>query len=70
MTTLNYDEMSLDELRRYVLNYREDLNAFYAYIERSKATGRMITIDTNDQEWEDKLTHQIEKVTSSKSDQD
>lgn len=70
MTTLNYDEMSLDELRQYVLNYREDLNAFSTYIERSKATGRMITIDTNDQEWEDKLTHQIEKVTSSKSDQD
>ncbi|MBW4670742.1 MAG: hypothetical protein KME60_25795 [Cyanomargarita calcarea GSE-NOS-MK-12-04C] len=45
MTTANYDAMNIDELRQYVLNHREDLEAFHLYIDRSKASGRMITID-------------------------
>ncbi len=47
MTAANYDAMNLDELRRYVLTHREDINAFHAYIDRSKAAGRMISIDLN-----------------------
>lgn len=42
--------MSLDELRQYVLTYREDVNAFHAYVDRSKAAGRMITIEPSDPE--------------------
>jgi hypothetical protein len=44
MTPAHYDGMRLDEFRQYVLTHREDNNAFHSYIDRSKATGRMITI--------------------------
>ncbi|MGJ5676571.1 MAG: DUF6887 family protein [Nostochopsis sp.] len=64
MTTTNYDAMSLDELRRYVLSHREDIVAFQAYVDRSKAVGRMISIDLNDNNWEETLTDQIGQSTS------
>ncbi|MDX2240212.1 MAG: hypothetical protein NW224_05970 [Leptolyngbyaceae cyanobacterium bins.302] len=40
MTLMNYEAMNLDELRQYVLNHREDLNAFHMYVDRSKAVGQ------------------------------
>ncbi|PSB18330.1 hypothetical protein C7B65_15645 [Phormidesmis priestleyi ULC007] len=53
MTSANYNDlMSLDELRHYVLTNREDLAAFQVYIDRSKASGRMISIDPKDAGWE------------------
>ncbi len=58
----NYDGMSLDELRQYVLTHREDRNAFHSYIDRSKATGRMIAIDPSDPQWEANLDRRIEQV--------
>ena len=64
MTSINYDDLNLDELRRYVLTHREDINAFYAYVDRSKADGRMITIDLNDNHWEDNVTSQIQQDQS------
>jgi len=60
-TKTNYDAMSLDELRGYVLTYREDMDAFYKYIDRSKAAGRMITIDLNDPQWSENITAKIQK---------
>ena len=64
MTAANYDAMSLDELRRYVLTHREDDNAFHIYIERSKAAGRMIGVNLNDTLWEENLTKRIQQITS------
>lgn len=61
MTTANYDAMNLDELRRYVLTHREDIVAFQAYVDRSLAAGRMISIDPDDPEWEENLTERIER---------
>ena len=55
MTLANYNSMGLDELRQYVLHHREDITAFQIYIDRSKSTGRMITIDPSDPEWEKNL---------------
>ena len=57
----NYNIMSLDELRQYVLTHREDIKAFHNYIDRSKSSGRMITINTDDSQWEDNLNEKIEK---------
>ena len=64
MTSSNYDLMSLDELRHYVLSHREDLAAFQAYIDRSKASGRMISINPKDAGWEEDLARQMQQVTS------
>ena len=59
MISVNYDSMSLSELRKYVLDNRENIEAFQVYIERSKASGRMVTLDFNDPNWEDKITAAI-----------
>jgi hypothetical protein len=64
MTTANYDAMNIDELRQYVLTHREDLEAFYLYIDRSKASGCMITIDPNNNQWEQDLESRIQQSTS------
>jgi hypothetical protein len=48
MTSASYETMSLDELRQYVLTHRENIQAFHVYIDRSKASGRMIAIDPSD----------------------
>lgn len=66
--TINYNAMSLDELRRYVLTHREDLEAFHSYIDRSKAKGRMISIDLNSARWEEDLTTRIQQVTSTEDE--
>ena len=64
MTLANYNSMSLDELRQYVLRHREDINAFQAYIDISKSTGRMITIDPSDPEWEENLEQRMRQANS------
>lgn len=64
MTSINYEAMSLDELRQYVLSHREDIAAFHQYVDRSKAAGRMITIDPSDPQWEENLERKIRQATS------
>lgn len=64
MTAANYDAMTLDELRQYVLTHREDVAAFYAYVDRSKGSGWMISIDLNDQSWEENITTRIQQMNS------
>lgn len=59
MTLVNYQAMSLKELRRYILTHREDIAAFHAYVDRSKSEGRMITINPNDENWEAKVQQAI-----------
>jgi hypothetical protein len=55
MTITKYDEMSLKELRQYVLTHREDIEAFHHYIDRSKSEGQMTTLDLSDSQWEEKV---------------
>jgi hypothetical protein len=61
MKPINYDTLNLNELRQYVLTHREDIKAFYTYIDRSKTEGKMITVDLEDNHWEEKITEQIEE---------
>jgi hypothetical protein len=61
MTLVNYQTMTLKELRRYVLTHREDIKAFHAYIDRSKSEGCMITINPNDENWEEQIQEAIIK---------
>ncbi len=58
-----YDAMNLDELRQYVLTHREDVSAFHIYVDRSKAAGRMITINPDDPDWEKNLEQKIQQAT-------
>ncbi|QLE57995.1 hypothetical protein [Nostoc sp. TCL26-01] len=59
MTLAKYQDMNLDELRRYVLTHREDTEAFYTYIDRSKSEGRMVSINPDDENWEEKVIEAI-----------
>lgn len=68
MTSANYETMNLDELRQYVLTHREDLNAFHVYVDRSKAVGRMITINPDDPDWEKTLEQRIQQAISGEAE--
>jgi hypothetical protein len=61
MTAVNYNTLSLDELRRYMLTHRDDIQAFQVYIDRSKAAGRMITIDPSNPNWEDDISDRVQQ---------
>jgi hypothetical protein len=61
MTLVNYQAMTLKEIRRYVLTHREDIVAFHAYIDRSKSEGQTITINPNDKNWEKQIQQAIIK---------
>jgi hypothetical protein len=67
MTSANYETMGLDELRQYVLTHREDIQAFHVYVDRSKGSGRMITIDPSNPQWEENLDLNIKSVTSNEA---
>jgi hypothetical protein len=70
MTEANLEAMNLNDLRRYVLIYREDLNAFHHYVDHSKASGRVITIDPSDPNWKNSLDQKIQQVTSTETEAD
>lgn len=64
MTVAKYEAMNLNELRRYILTHREDVAAFHMYIDRSKSEGQMISIDLNDENWEDKVKEAIKSSSN------
>jgi hypothetical protein len=68
MTEANFEAMSLNELRQYVLIHREDLNAFHLYVDRSKSSGRMITINPGDPNWENTLEQKIKQVSAGETE--
>jgi hypothetical protein len=68
MTETNLEAMNLNDLRRYILTHRQDLNAFHLYVDRSKASGRTIAINPNDPNWEDSLDRKIQQATSTETE--
>lgn len=64
MTDNNYNNMELDDLRKYVLTHREDIQAFQSYIDRSKSSGRMIAVDAATPKWEEALEENIRRKTN------
>jgi hypothetical protein len=68
MTEANLEAMSLNELRQYVLIHREDLNAFHLYVDRSKSSGRMISINPSDPNWENTLEQKIQQVSTGEAE--
>ncbi len=65
MTLTKYQVMNLDELRGYVLNHQDDVEAFHTYVDRSKSEGRMNKISPNDENWEEKVIQAITYSTNS-----
>jgi len=67
MTKANYAAMTDQELKRYLVNHRDDREAFYAYMDRRKSRKRDVAIELNDPEWEQKIKAAIEKQLDSAS---
>ena len=59
MSQINFDAMTLDEVKRYFLDHRNEQQAFYAYMDKLHASGRAIQIDPTDPESEAKAIAQI-----------
>jgi hypothetical protein len=64
MTSAKYEAMELGDLRQYILTNREDIRAFHVYVDRSKQSGRMISIDPTDPQWEENLVRSMESQAS------
>lgn len=56
-----FDHMSLDEVKRYFLQHRDDTEAFYAYLDKLNDSGRAIIIDPIDPESEAQAIAQIQE---------
>ena len=56
-----FDHMSLDEVKRYFLQHRDDPDAFYAYMDKLNASGRAIVIDPTDPESEEQAIAEIQE---------
>ncbi len=56
-----FDHMSLDEVKRYFLQHRDDTEAFYAYMDKLNVSGRAIIIDPTDPESEEQAIAQIQE---------
>ncbi|MCG9890499.1 MAG: hypothetical protein MH252_05450 [Thermosynechococcaceae cyanobacterium MS004] len=68
MTEDNLEAMNLNDLRQFVLTHQEDLNAFHHYVNRSKASERMIAINPSDPNWENSLEQKIQQITSTETE--
>lgn len=55
MSQINYAGMTDQELKRYLLDHREDQDAFYAYMDRRYARPNRQGISPDDPEWEAKV---------------
>jgi hypothetical protein len=59
MSNINYAAMSDRELKQYILTYRDDLEAFYAYMDRRHSHPRKVTIKLDDPAWQEKIISAI-----------
>lgn len=61
MSKVDFNGMTLDEAKRYFLEHRDDQEAFYAYMDKLRASGRAIVIDPTDPESEAKAIAQVQE---------
>ena len=57
----NYSAMSDQELKRYVLEHRNDQEAFHAYMDRVYARPQQTFIEPDDPDWEPKVLADIQE---------
>lgn len=55
MTQINYSTMSDQDLKRYLLNHRDDREAFYAYMDRRHSRSPKMIVPFDDPQWEEKM---------------
>jgi quinol monooxygenase YgiN len=55
MSETKYESMSDQELKRYLIEHRDDQEAFYAYMDRRYARSYREAISPDDPDWETKI---------------
>lgn len=68
MSQIDYASMTLDEAKRYFLKHRNDQEAFYAYMDKLRRSGRAIVIDPTDPDSEAKAIAQIQERLAQTND--
>ena len=66
MSKIDFNAMTLDEAKRYFLEHRDDQEAFYAYMDKLRASGRAIVIDPTDLESEVRAIAQVQERLQSR----
>lgn len=66
MTEVNYAAMSNQELKRYILNNRKDLEAFQVYMDRRHSRPNRTVVKFDDPAWEEKIVSEIEAQLNSR----
>ncbi len=56
-----FDSMTLDEVKRYFLEHRDDSAAFYAYMDKLQESGRAIVINPTDPTSEEQAIAQMQE---------
>ncbi|MEH2291479.1 DUF6887 family protein [Nostoc sp.] len=65
MKKVNYAAISDQELKSYFITYKDDKEAFYAYMDRRKSRHCDAAIKLNDPAWEAKIIAVIQKQLGS-----
>lgn len=61
MSQVEYAAMTDQELKRYILEHRDDREAFHAYMDRRYARPNRSAISPNDPDWKLKALSNIKK---------
>lgn len=61
MSKVDYTTMTDQELKLYILDHREDQEAFHAYMDRRYARSNREAISPDDPEWKSKALSNIKK---------
>ena len=61
MKQVNYTAMKDQELKHYMLNHREDREAFNAYLARRHYRSNKTVIEFDDPAWEEKIISVIQE---------
>ena len=66
MTEVNYEARSDQELKRYILNNRKDLEAFHVYMDRRHSRPNRTVVKFDYPAWEEKIVSEIQAQLNSR----
>jgi len=68
MSRVNHSSMTDQKLKRYVLEHRDNNEAFYVHADCSRATSRLITIASTNPNREDKLVVKMRRNNQNRTE--
>ncbi len=65
-----FEAMTLDQVKAYFLEHRDNNEAFHAYMDKLHESGRAIVIEPDDPDWEAHAIAAIQQKLSSQTQPD